>query len=297
MFPSVHAIILTWNKKEISLEAIGSVIASTYPNLTVIVVDNASVDGTPGAVRERFPGVVLIENKENLLYAGGNNVGIEYALSHGADYVLLLNDDIAVDREMVGILVEAAEKEGAGMAGPMMYYYPPKGEGGEVIWYAGGRINWWLGMTRHLGIRSVDRGQYNEVTDTDYISGCALLVRADVVRKVGMLDPGYHIYSEDADWCVRAARAGFRVVFVPRARLWHKVSMSSGGGVTPFKVYYKLRSGLRFMRLHAKPYHWLTIPLFVFAGAAAYALKCVLTGNFRDLSAFMTGIFSPRLRK
>ena len=297
MRPSVHAIILTWNKKDVSLEAIGSVLGSTYPNLTVIVVDNASTDGTPLAVRARFPGVVLIENTENLMYAGGNNAGMEYALSRGADYVLLLNDDILVDREMVGLLVEAAEKEGAGMAGPMMYYHPPRGEGRELIWYAGGRINWWLGMTRHLGIRSVDRGQFREVTDTDYISGCALLARADVVRNVGMLDAGYYIYGEDADWCVRAARAGYRVVFVPGARLWHKVSASSGGGVTPFKVYWKLRSGLRFMRLHAKPWHWLTIPFFVAAGAGAFAAKCLLTGNFRDLSAFLTGIFRPAFKK
>lgn len=294
--PSVYIIILTWNHKDDSVETVGSVLESDYPRMEVVVVDNASADGTPDAIRRAFPRVHVIENPENLMYAGGNNVGIRWALGQGADYVLLLNNDVVVDKTMVSRLVEAAEAGGAGMAGPMMYYYPPRGQGADLIWYAGGLVSYWRGMTAHRGIREVDRGQYAGASDTDYVSGCALLARSDVIGGIGLLDGAYAIYSEDADWCVRASRAGYRVLFVPEARLWHKVSASSGGGLTPFKAYHRIRSGIRFFRRHARPWHWLTIPPCMAAYAASFVVGRLLSGKAEDVASLLKGVFSPSRR-
>ncbi|MBI5191306.1 MAG: glycosyltransferase family 2 protein [Nitrospirae bacterium] len=293
-FPSVYVIVLTWNQRGLCLETVASVLASDYPNMRVVVVDNASEDGTPDAVRQSFPSVHLIVNPENLMYAGGNNVGIDWAMTEGADYVLLLNNDVVVDPAMVTRLVVAAEAGGAGMAGPMMYYYPPRGEGRELIWYAGGLVSYWMGRTAHRGIRKVDTGQYRGAEDTYYISGCALLVHSDVIKDVGLLDTSYVIYSEDADWCVRASKAGYRLLFVPEARLWHKVSASSGGGITPFKVYHRVRSGIKFFARHGRPWHWLTMPFFMAGYAVWFLLRKLASGNTGDVWSVVRGLFTPK---
>lgn len=294
-YPSVYVIILNWNGKACVLECVESMLRQDYPNYEVVVVDNASRDGSQEAIRAQYPQVRLIENSDNLGFAGGNNVGLRYALSDGADYTIIINNDTTVDPKMVSTLMSEAAKHGADMAGPMMYFYPPRGEGKELIWYAGGIINYFQGKTAHRGIREIDKGQYAGTAETDYITGCCILTSRRLLIEVGLLDTGYKpMYAEDADWSARAHAAGFKLVFVPDAKLWHKVSASSGGGLTPFKVYYKTRNNLKFFRRFARPYHWLTIPFFVVMGGLAFVVKNALSGNFKDVRTFVKGIFFPK---
>jgi GT2 family glycosyltransferase len=294
-YPSVYIIILTWNDKACVLECIESMLKQDYPNYKTIVVDNASVDGSQEAIRLQYPQVHLIANTENLGFAGGNNVGLDYALKEGADWTIIINNDTIVAPDMVSELMKAALEYGADMAGPMMYYYPPKGQGNEVIWYAGGVINYFKGKAAHIGIRELDKGQYQGVRETGYVTGCCILTSRRLLEKIGLMDTGFKpIYAEDADWSAKAAKAGFKLIFVPDALLWHKVTASSGGGLTPFKVYYKIRNNLKFFRRHAKFYHWLTIPLFVVLGGLSFVLRSALSGNFKDIFTFIKGIFVPK---
>lgn len=274
--PLVYIIVLSWNGRNDTIECLKSLQQLTYPNALILLVDNASTDGTVAAVRSAFPRVEILVNEKNIRFAGGNNVGIHHALRQGAKYVLLLNNDTVVDPDFLNYLVHGAEQDTAiGMAGPKIYYYrEPRlraempassnfGVQARLIWSAGGTIEWWKGWISHVGIREYDRGQYDTIREVDYLTACCVLVKREVIERVGMLDERYFIYGEDADWCVRARRAGYKLLYIPSSVLWHKISVSAGGHLSWFKNWNKLKSQLRLMVRYAKPYHWLTIPVFL----------------------------------
>jgi len=249
--------VLAWNGREVTEACIESVLRLDYPGFGVLVVDNASTDDTVVALRARFDDrIELLRNERNLLFAGGMNVGLERALAAGYDFVLLLNNDVVLDPGLVRELVaEAAADARIAAAGPKIYYFDRP----ERIWFAGGELSLWRGWSRHRGLREVDRGQHDAARDVDYLTGCALLVRREALREVGLLDPGFGMYAEDADWCFRARARGYRLRYVPSARLWHRVS-SSAGARSWFKARRRLRGQMRFLRRHARWYHWITIP-------------------------------------
>lgn len=260
--PLVYIIVLTWKGKDDTIECLKSLQQLSYPNARILLVDNASTDGTIEAVRNIFSGIEIIVNETNLRFAGGNNVGIKHALHQDAKYVVLLNNDTVVDQDFLTHLVHVAEENAlVGMAGPKIYYFQEP----RRIWSAGGTIEWWKGWISHVGIREHDRGQYDNVREVDYLTACCVLVKREVIEKIGPLDKSYFIYGEDADWCIRATRAGYKLLYVPSAVVWHKLSVSAGGHLSWFKNWNKLKSQLRLMARYAKFYHWLTIPI-VMAG-------------------------------
>jgi hypothetical protein len=241
-----------------------------YNNYKVLVVDNASSDGTKEEVQKCFPEVEYVLNPTNLRFAGGNNVGIDYTLSKGADYILLLNNDTTVAENFLDELVNTASRNSnIGIVGPKMYYHGDPNR----IWYAGGKIEWWKGWLSHIGVREIDNGQYDQTKETDFISGCCFLTRREVVDKIGMLDTSYYIYGEDVDWCIRAFRAGYRLMFEPKAKIWHKLSVSTGGHLSWFKNWNKLKSQLRIMFGYAKWYHYFTFPVGIFINVSASFIK------------------------
>jgi len=260
--PLVYVIVLNYNRRDDTLECVESVLKSDYPGLKVLMVDNASSDGTPDAVHERFPGAEVLVNERNLMYAGGNNAGMRYALGKGAGYLLLLNNDTVVAPDMVSKLVEAAESHpGVGLLGPMIYYHGLASGGIERIWYAGGLVNLWTGLFAHRGIREYDDGGYGLVEDTGYVTGCAMMISRECAERVGFLDESYGMYSEDLDYSLRARAAGYSLLFVPKARMWHKVSVSIGGEFSFAKLRRKLTANLRAVYRHASPLQWLSVSL------------------------------------
>ncbi|MGC2424296.1 MAG: glycosyltransferase family 2 protein [Nitrospirota bacterium] len=263
-FPLVYIIVLNYNRKDDTLDCLSSLFRMDYPNFKVLMVDNASSDGSSDAVRREYPKAEVLQNEKNLMYAGGNNAGIEFALEHGADWVLLLNNDTVVDERLLSEMVDVAMSHPeAGVLGPMIYYYPPKPGQPETIWYAGGIVKLWMGLTAHRGLRETDTGRYGTVEATDYVTGCAMLVSRECLDKVGLLDTSYGMYAEDADYSLRASKAGFKLLFVPGGKVWHKVSMSAGGEFSPYKIKLKIKSNLRLFVKFSKPWHWLTMPVFV----------------------------------
>jgi GT2 family glycosyltransferase len=277
--PAIAVIVLTWNGRDLTLDCLDSLARVATAGVRVIVVDNASADGTVEAIRARFGAeVTVLSNPSNLGYAAGNNAGIERALDDGADLVLLLNNDTIVDPAFIDELVRGlAAAPGAGIAGPKTYYASPP----DRIWFAGGEVSLWRGTARHIGIRQTDRGQYDTPRDVDYVSGCALLARREVFETIGMLDTAYRAYFEDTDFCMRAARAGFRIRYVPAAKVWHRISASTGGQLSRRKATRKLASAWRFFRTYARPWHWLTIPLLFVADVLRVGFL-VLAGRIRD---------------
>lgn len=282
--PLVHCIILSWNGRPLTLECVRSTLHMTYTNRVVVVVDNHSEDGTVAALRAEYASkleegeLVLIENSSNLGFAAGNNVGMHHAIERGADYVLLLNNDTVVDAALLDELVKEAEAHPeVGIAGPKIYYHDPP----DRIWFAGGEVFLHRGVSRHRGIREMDRGQYDAPAYCDYVTGCAMLIKRNVLVKSGYLDPAYPLYAEDTDYCFRAARLGFRMYYVPGAKVWHKISSSTGGQVNWRKISLRLRSSFLFHRKYARWYHWVTIPFFVVADGIRVAVL-IATGGIRN---------------
>ena len=182
--PSVFVIVLNWNGKQDTLECLESLRDPGISGVRTVVVDNGSRDGSVEAIRARFPDATLLEMGRNLRFAGGNNSGIRYALGNGADAVLLLNNDTVVEKGFLAPLVERMQSDPRiGMVAPKIRYYDPP----DRIWFAGARINYWLGTMAHLGIREKDNGQHDKPGETDYATGCCVLVSARVLNEVGLL--------------------------------------------------------------------------------------------------------------
>jgi GT2 family glycosyltransferase len=255
--PHVFIVLVNWNGRAVTLECLDSLTRVDYDPLTVVVVDNGSSDGSAEAIRAAHPEVRLLPLAENRRFAGGNNEGIRYALNEGAEFLLLLNNDTTVAPDFLRFLVDRMNStDRCGLVSPKIYYADPP----DRIWYAGGRISYWTGTMRHTGIREIDRGQHDIPRDIDYATGCCVLTTAGVIREVGGLDESYFIYTEDADWSVRIKQAGYRLVFEPRARVWHKLSVTAGGHLSSFKLWNKFKSNFRFFARYASWYHWLTFP-------------------------------------
>ncbi len=284
----VCAVVVNWNGREYIEPCLETLVASDYAPLEVLVVDNASTDGSPEFVRESFPSVGLLLNDRNEGYAAGANAGVKAALDGGADYVLLLNNDVELAPDAVARLVETArEHPGAAFVGPKIYYHEPP----DVIWSLGGAVSYWSGNIRHIAIRRRDDGRYEGVREVDYVTGASILCASAALRRIGLMDEAYYMYNEDTDWCARAKRHGYSVLVEPRAKVWHKVSMSSGGGLTQYKVYHRLRSTLRFFSLYAKPYQWLGILPATLWRAAIFVATQIFTGKPGNAAAVVRGAF------
>jgi GT2 family glycosyltransferase len=244
----VTAVVLSWNRREDTLACLRSLVAAD-PAPKVIVVDNASTDGTSEAVRREFPDIELIENPENLGFAEGNDVGIRHALAHGADHVLVLNNDTEVDRSFLApLLEEAARRPDAGALSPKILFADPP----DLIWFAGAEYDARSGYNgRHRGYREPDDGRFDAVVETGRVCGAAMLVSRQVLEKVGVFDPELFAYSEDTDWSLRAHEAGYKHYLVPSSRVWHKVSAASGGESSPTALYYDVRNALVVAERHA----------------------------------------------
>jgi hypothetical protein len=293
---TLAVIVLSWNGVQLTRETLDSVSRCRLPEgwrAHVIVVDNASSDGSPAAIAAEYPWAELLALPENRRFAGGNNAGLERALATGADAVMLLNNDVQADPGLYEKLLGALEQTpGAGAAAPLIYHAAPT----DLIWYAGGRCDLAAAHTSHRGLRERDRGQYRSIEDTGYLTGCCLLATAEAWRKVGLLDERYFIYAEDADWSLRARAAGYRLLFVPTARLWHQVSASSGGAANAWKIYQRLRANARMFATHARGLATLTWGPAFLAQQAALWVVLVARGRFaaaaaipRALADAMTG--------
>lgn len=255
MTPRVCIVVLNWNDSDETLSCLESLRALDYPCFDVVVVDNGSADDSVTTIRGRHPEVTVLEAGSNLGFTGGNNLGLRWALERGADYGLLLNNDTTLSAEFLTLTVQAAEADPRiGIASPLILYHSQP----DTIWSAGGTIDWHRGSATMIGLNEPDAGQFGStVYNVDFVTGCALLIRANVMRRLGLLDDRFFVYYEDTEWCVRAQRAGYRVVVVPQARIWHKISPVAREA-SPRVHYLMTRNRLLFLRAtRAGPAAWV----------------------------------------
>ena len=278
--PSVAIIILNWNGWRDTLACVASCRKLTWPHSRIVVVDNASTDGSEAFLRKALGDVEIIQSGGNLGFAGGNNTGIRHALERGADYIWLLNNDAVADPQALTVLVEAMEgNQGIGIAGSKIFYHDEP----LRIWFAGGmwekgRLHW-----RQRGANQIDEGQFTEPGEIGSVSGCSMLVRSAAIAKIGLMDESFFLYWEDTEWCARACMGGYRVVLVPGSHVWHKVSSSTKKNCFA-QYYYFTRNGFFFLRW----YDPCLLPVFGFY-TVLFGLKSLLTGNARPLQGLVRG--------
>jgi GT2 family glycosyltransferase len=247
--PLVVIVILNWNGANDTVACLVSLERISYANFRTCVVDNGSVDNSVAAIRTNFPDIELIETGLNLGFAAGNNVGIRRALESGADYVLLLNNDTEVDPGLLDAFVAAArQRPDAGVFSAKIYFHAEP----RRVWYAGSAWNPAAARFDQLGEGVLDDGRpaFTTMAETAYACGCAFFVPAARFRELGLLDEDFFLYFEETDWCFRARAAGHPSIFVPDAKLWHKVSVSFGGEGSPLALYFLTRNRLLWARKH-----------------------------------------------
>lgn len=254
--PKVAIIILNWNGRDNTLACLDSVFKIDYPNFDVVVVDNGSTDDSVPTIRKAFLQPHLIETGKNLGYAGGNNVGIRYALEAGADYVLIINNDTTVAPDVLTHLLQAAKKHPeAAVLGPVIYEM----ERPEVIWTAGEVFG--EGFTC-LHLRQGESETVLNKDDrhaVDWVTGAAFFTRSSALRDTGLFDERYFLVYEESDWCFRARRAGYSCLIVPQASVWHKVGSAFGSESSPLRIYFSTRNRLLFAEQNLPRKVWLKL--------------------------------------
>lgn len=303
---SISIILLDYNSHELTHETLLSLNKVNFKNMDIhtVVVDNASEE--PLEIdTSQYPhlNVELLRSKKNKGFTGGNNKGIFYAWHHyKPDYIMLLNNDTEVDAQFLQELLKLAEsKEKMGMVCPLIYFAKgyeyhknsyTKDELGNVIWFAGGSIDWQNMYAFHRNVDEVDRGQIQVASDTlsasalpsskftkgyskamadkkvksgkgneiplynqetmDFGTGCCMLIPMSILDKVGLFDESYFLYWEDVDLSQRIRKAGYNIYLAPEAKIWHKNGGSTGGSGSEFHQYYQERNRLKFA-LHYAP--------------------------------------------
>ena len=277
--------VLNWNRREDTLACIASLLRSSYEPLRVLVCDNGSTDDTSAAVRSQFPGVEVLELGRNLGFAAGMNAGIRHALAAGAEQVLLLNNDTIVDKLMVERLV--AHTFGAvGLVAPLILYASQP----DLIWSAGGLSSRWTLEQTHTLRGQHDRADWPVIIERDFVPGCAMLLPRSALESVGLFDERFFMYYEDSDLCLRIRRAGFRVLLVPGARMWHKVAISSGGADSPGERYGMAKGSVLFFRKHVHGWRWLIVVPFRLGSAVKTTIRLLRRRKVVAAQAYWRGL-------
>lgn len=286
-YPYIHINILNWNQAGVTLECLDSISKIKYDNFETVVIDNGSTDNSVQLIRNNYPGVHIIENNINLGCCEGRNVGIRYSLEKGAGYIFLLDNDTIVDGNIIQELLLISESDPKiGVAVPMIYYFDRK----NVVWTAGGLlIDWPRGRFIDSQRGQIDNGQFAQ-RDVDTHPEGFSFVKREVFERAGLIDPDFFFYYEGGEWSTRVKRKGYRIVFVPQAKVWHKVSFSHGEESPKF-YYLRVRNRLLFMRKSAvKPYRIIFSLYFIYDFLINILLTLYFSKKKKEMKAAILGI-------
>lgn len=285
----VGVVVVNWNNATDTIECLTSLQKMDYPDFFTVVVDNASTDGSETVILNKFSGVHLIRMERNRGYASACNKAIEYCLANQAEQVLLLNNDVIVHPNILREMIRVMEMQNSiGVVGPLVLYYNDRSR----VFSAGGRFDRFTARNRAIGQGSQEVSRYQLPREVDYVSGCALLVRSDLFEKTGLMDTRYFMYYEEVDFCLRARKAGYKIVSAPEAKLWHRVSASSAPH-SGFKEYYVSRNRFvlqkKFLKNNREYLAFLT--WFFTLGTPIHIVELFWSSRSPNLlSAFVRGV-------
>jgi GT2 family glycosyltransferase len=284
--PLVSIITVNYNQSAVTRDLLISLRKIDYKNVEILVVDNGSPSDTPEKLKEEFPEIYLIISKENLGFAGGNNLGV--AKSKG-EYCLFINNDTEVEPDFLGPLVARFQANPKiGMVSPKIrFHHTP-----DTIQYAGYTPFQSITLRQHLiGFRQIDNGQFDKGGYTFAGHGAAMMVSSEVIRKVGPMAELFFLYYEEHDWCERIKRNGYLVYYEPKSLVWHKESISTGKE-SPLKAYYITRNRILFARRNLRALTKIMTVLYLFTLVPInFTIRYILNKQFKQLNAAWKGTF------
>lgn len=286
-------VIVNWNNFPDTRSCLQSLFAADHRDISlhVIVVDNGSDDDSLTRLTEEFGNdVEIMASPQNLGFAGGNNLAIRRALAQGADLVLLLNNDTVVAPDLFKKLLAACMAHpNVGIFGARIYYHNVPNR----LWYAGGKVMRWAGRTRHLGFGKLDNPSYQRSRPVTFITGCFMLVRRAVFEKIGLLDETLFLYFEDVDFCLRARRHGYAMLYAPGMVIWHKVGAGARGQYSWQYLYYQTRNRYLVLRKDENCLYqlWLLLLHIFLYGVLRSGLVAISSqkGRWRRICAIWQG--------
>lgn len=287
--PLVSIITVNYNQLQVTLDMLESVFQCGYSNIEAIVVDNGSVFDASENIREQFPKVKYIRSKHNLGFAGGNNLGLRNC---SGDYVFLLNNDAILPKGALERLVDfAMSRPKLGAVSPLICYFNDVGEKQDLIQYAGTTfVHPLTARNKTIGEKTLDFGQFDHPRPTAYAHGAAMLIPKTVIEKVGLMPEEFFLYYEELDWCEKMRRMGFEIMVEPRAKVYHKESLSIGQA-SPLKTYYLNRNRILFMRRNRKWWQFAFFCLFLCAVTIPKnAVSFLIRKDYPNLRAFFRAI-------
>lgn len=288
--PIIYVIILNWNGKFDTAACIESIKAQKDVFVRIIFIDNGSQDDSVSYIKELFPEIEMIVHQRNMGFQGGMNSGIHHALSQGGEYIFILNNDTISDVNMLSHLMRGFDNS-IGITAPLIYY----AENRDKIWSCGGMINpILLDMPPFSNTCNLIT---NEPVLRDFVTSCAFLVKRGVFEKVGLFDERFFpIYYDDLDFCLRVKKAGYKIALIPKAVLWHKVSLSAGGEYSPRERYLMGRNSGIYFRKHMRFWQAPIIIIYRLVSAFLWVLRLSRRRKFQALKAYMTGLRDGWLR-
>jgi hypothetical protein len=282
--PSVYTIILNYNNYFDTIETIESVLSLEYEVNSVLLVENSSDKTIIRKIRTQFPDLAIIENKKNLGYAGGNNIGIQKAIASGADYIFLLNNDVSLEKDVLKKCVSAMEKSpGCGACQPIIVTFDDK----ERIWSAGTQL--YFGYPR-LFLKGA-KLQKNGIKISPFgLVGCAILFRRSALQQTGLFDESLFLLHEETDWCIRAKQMNFSLLIISNAKVYHKISATIGM-FSKIYLYYIGRNWLLVGKKNFSFFNYLYVLLTEFLIRFPYYLYHVTRkGQIGMMKFYLKGI-------
>lgn len=284
MEPIIAVIIVAWNGYDNTQECIESVINQQLVNTNIFLVDNGSKVEPLRNLTLSYPRINYIFSEKNLGFAAGYNLGLRTAMVTKADYYLIINNDTRADSLMLHELITSISDESVGLVAPVIYYYDAPGQ----VWSSGGFMNKVLMMP-------LDSHSQNtpivSPTERTFLSGCCYLIKRNLLEQVGLFDERFFLYFEDLDYCRRVNETEWKMEVVPSAKLYHKVSQSSGGQFSENERFYYAMSSGTYFRKHWNYGNAIPIIIFRLGSAVVTTVKLLSQGKFCVLKCYLKGLF------
>ena len=289
-------VIINWNSYDLTSDTLASLSSTSYKNYDIIVVDNFSTDNSAAQLENNFSSIILLRSDENKGFTGGNNLGFEYAMNKGYEYVMMLNNDVAVESNFLEPLVTKLDMdEKIGGVQPLIYFYHDR----ELVWNAGSRYNAIFGIPYILGYYRKDKGQLQrkKQKSIDWITGCAFMIRTEVLKKVGVLKQDFFIYYEDVDLSFRIKAAGYDLVYEASSVVYHKTGMShkskeklKEGYLNPKVHYLNARNRLFVLKEYTQKIAIPTVILYQIIYFFGISFYFIFRRRWQKLKAWNNGI-------
>jgi len=300
MNPSTFIILVNYNNHDDTLKCLESIELAGYGEMVVVVDNNSTYPGVDEIIA-RYPKTILIKNDENIGFGRANNIGIDWALKNtNCEYVFILNNDTTINKNTIPILEKAlSSNKDIAMTAPQIVMM----EEPNIIWYGGGEIDWKKCSATITGYRApVKRSSADKPRFVSFASGCAMLVKKELIEDIGGFDRQFFMYVEDLELCLRIVKGGWHILYVPDAVVYHKGQGSqrnekkfypidhARNPKLPFYIYHLTKNRLLTVRQHASPVNaikfWSFFPFFMFVKIMQY----LIFGRFEAINAIKKGV-------